>query len=99
MHAGSFHCTLKFFTLKILLKQAKKQVEIKRENFLLFSTGAARYMSLTGKTLKDLYPSLMHANCVAHLLGNCAACLFIRIRAYFKNINEVIATMKETKIV
>ena len=32
-----------------------------------------------GKTLKELYPSSMHVNCVAHLLHNCA----IRVRAHF----------------
>ena len=34
-----------------------RQLEIKRENFSLFFTDAARYMSLAGKTLKELYPS------------------------------------------
>ena len=37
-----------------------RQREIKRENFSLFLTDAARYMSSGGKTLKELYPSLMH---------------------------------------
>ena len=40
-----------------------RQFEIKRENFSLFLTDAARYMSLAGKTLKKLYPSLMLVNC------------------------------------
>ena len=60
------------------------------ENFSLFLTDAARYMSLAGKTFEELYPSLMHVNCVAHLLHNCA----MRVRAHFKNIDEVIATIK-----
>ena len=34
-----------------------RQLQIKRENFSLFLTDAARYMSLAGKTLKELYPS------------------------------------------
>ena len=55
-----------------------RQLEIKCENFLLFLTDAAPYMSiLAGKTLRELYPSLMHVNCVAHLLHNCA----MRVRA------------------
>ena len=66
------------------------QLEIKRENFSLFLTDAARYMSLAGKILKELYASLMHVTCVAHLLHNCA----MRVRAHFKNINEIIATIK-----
>ena len=63
-----------------------RQLEIKRKNFLLFLTGAARYMSLAGKTLKELYPSLMHVTCVAHLLHNCT----MRMRAHFKNIDEIV---------
>ena len=63
-----------------------RQLEIKRENFSLFLTDAARYMFSAGKTLKELYPSLMHVTCVAHLLHNCA----MRVRAHFKNIDEVI---------
>ena len=51
-------------------------------------------MSLAGKTLKELYPSLMHVNCVARLLHNCA----MRVRAHFKNIVEVIATIKAATI-
>ena len=56
-----------------------RQLEIKRDNFLLFLTDAARYMSLAGKTLKELYPSLMHVTCVAHLLHNCALCVCVLI--------------------
>ena len=67
-----------------------RQLEIKRENFSLFLTDAARSMSLAGKTLKELYPSLIHVTCVAHLLHNCA----MRVRAHFKNIDEIIATIK-----
>ena len=66
----------------------------KRENFSLFLTDAARYMSSAGKTLKELYPSLMHVTCVAHLLHNCA----IRVSAHFKNIDEVIETIKAATI-
>ena len=71
-----------------------RQLEIKRENFSLFLTDAARYMSSAGKTLKELCPSLMHVTCVAHLLHNCA----MRVRAHFKNIDEVIATIKAATI-
>ena len=71
-----------------------RQPEIKRENFLLFLTDAARYMSLAEKTLKELYLSLMHFTCVAHLLHNCA----MRVRAHFKNIDEIIETIKAATI-
>ena len=71
-----------------------RQLETKRERFSLFLTDGARYMSLAGKTLKELYPSLMHVTCVAHLLHNCA----MRVRAHFKNIDEIIATIKAPTI-
>ena len=71
-----------------------RQLEAKRENFSLFLTDAAWYMSLAGKSLKELYSSLMHVNCIVHLLYNCV----IRVRAHFKNIDEVIATIKTATI-
>ena len=73
-----------------------RQLEIKRENFSLFLTDAARYKSLAGKTLKELYPSLMHVTCVVHLLHNCA--MRVRVRAHLKNIHKVIATIKAETI-
>ena len=71
-----------------------RQLEIKRENCLLFLTNAAPYMSLAGKTSKEFYPSLMHVTCVAHLLHNCA----MRVRADFKNIDEITATIEAATI-
>ena len=71
-----------------------RQLKIKRENFSLLLTDAAWYMSLAGKTLKELYPSLMHVTCVAHLLHNYA----MHVRAHFKNIDEIIATIKAATI-
>ena len=71
-----------------------RQLKIKRENFSLFLTDAALYKSSDGKPLKELYPFLMNVNCVAHLLHNCA----MRVRAHFKNIDEVIATIKAATI-
>ena len=71
-----------------------RQLGTKRENFSLFLTDAARCMSSAGKTLKELYLSLMHVTCVVHLLHNCA----VRVRAHFKNIDQVIATIKAATI-
>ena len=51
-------------------------------------------MSLAGKALKELYPFLMYVTCVANLLHNCA----MRVRAYFKNMDEVVATIKAAAI-
>ena len=72
-----------------------RQLEINRENFSLFLTDPARYISLAGKTLKELYLSLMHVTCVAHLLLNCA----MRVRAHLKNIDEIITTIKAATII
>ena len=71
-----------------------RQLQIKRENFSLFLTDAAWYMSLAGKTLKELYPSLVHVICVAHLLYDYT----MRVHTHFKNIDEVIATIKAATI-
>ena len=68
-----------------------RQLEIKCENFSLFLTNAARYIPLAGKTLKELYLSLMHINCVAHLLHNCA----MRVRAHFKDSDEVYQQLRQ----
>ena len=52
-----FHCSsIILHTVGDILRQ----LEIKRENFSLFLTNGARCMSSAGKTLKELYPSLMH---------------------------------------
>ena len=37
---------------------------------------------------------MMHVTCVARLLHNCA----MRVRAYFKNIDEVVAAIKAATI-
>ena len=47
-----------------------RQLEIERENFSLFVTDAARYMSLAGKTLKELCPFLMHVTIKAATIKN-----------------------------
>ena len=55
-----------------------RQLDNKRGDFALLLTHSGCYMSLTCKTPKELYPSLMHVTCIAHLLHNCT----IRVRAY-----------------
>ena len=81
-------------TLLHTVNDILRQLEIKCENFSLFLTDAAQYKSLAGKTLKELYPSLMHVTCVAHLQHNCA----MPVRAHFKSIDEIIATIKAATI-
>ena len=71
-----------------------RQTGTKRENFALLSTDAARYTVLAGKTLKELFSTLMHVACFAHLLHNCA----MQVRAFFQNIDDVVATIKAATI-
>ena len=71
-----------------------RQLEIECINFSLFLTDAAQYMSLAGKTLKELYPFLIHVNCFAHLLHKFA----MRLRAPFKNIDKAIAMINAATI-
>ena len=61
-----------------------RQTEIKCKIFSLFLTDAARYMSLDGKTLTELYSSLMRVNCIEHLLHYCT----MRMHTHFKSIDE-----------
>ena len=60
----------------------------------MFLTDAARYMSSAGKTLKDLYPSLMHVTCVAYfyITALCVCVLILKI------VDKVIATIKAATI-
>ena len=67
-----------------------RQLGTKRENFALLLRDTARYMSLAGKVLKELYLNLMHVTCIAHLIQNYA----MRARTFFKNIDDVVATIK-----
>ena len=81
-------------TFFVRLEYSRHSKSDTREIFLLILADAARYMSSTGKTLKELHPSLMHVTCVAHFQHNCA----MRVRAHFKNIDQVIATIKAATI-
>ena len=71
-----------------------RQLGTKQENFALLLTDAARYMSLAGKTLKELYPTLMNVTYIAHLLHNCS----MRVHAFVDNIDDVVATIKAATI-
>ena len=54
-----------------------RQLGTKRENFVLLLTDAARYMSLAGKTLKELHRTLMQVTCIAYLYYITALCEFV----------------------
>ena len=71
-----------------------RQLGTKRENFALLLTVSARYMSLAGTLLEELYPTLMHVTCIAHVLRNWA----MQICAFLKNVDDVVATIKAATI-
>ena len=68
-----------------------RQLGTNREIFTMLSRDAACYTFFAGKALQELYPSLMHITCIAHLLelDICA----MRVRADFNSVNEVVATI------
>ena len=88
--SSNVNCSIILHTMDDVLRQ----FGTKRGNFALLLADAARYMSLAGKTLQELYSTLMQLTCIAHLLHNCA----MRVRAFFKNIDDVVTTMKAATI-
>ena len=64
-----------------------RQLGTRRENYASLLTDAAHYMSLAG-------PSLMHVTCIAYSPHTSA----MRVREHFKNINNVVASMKAATI-
>lgn len=61
-----------------------------RENFVLFLSDAASYMTASSTALKTLYPRLFHVTCLAHMLHNCAE----RVRSFFLDVDNLIARIK-----
>lgn len=72
------------------IDDALRFLEIPRSHFVLLLSDAARYMQLSGRLLKDLYPFLYHVTCIAHLLHNSA----LKIRANTPLVDNVIARVK-----
>ena len=77
-----------------LVDSTIKKFDIKRENFCLFLSDAARYMVSAGKNLKMFYPELFHVTCTAHLLHNCC----LKIRSFFPNVDKLIASVKSAVV-
>ena len=73
-----------------IIDDVMRNMVIKRENFVLLISDAARYMVSAGLTMKTMYPRLFHITCFAHLLHNCA----LRIKSNFQNVDFLIASVK-----
>lgn len=63
---------------------------VRREDFLLLVTDAAKYMVKAGRLLKVLYPFLLHVTCANHALHR----LCENIRKRFNAVNHFIALAK-----
>lgn len=73
---------------------AVKDLGVARQDFSLLVSDAARYMVCAAQTLKQLYPTLFHVTCVAHLLHNCA----MKIRGFYKEVDFLIAQVKASTV-
>ena len=63
---------------------------IQFEKLLLFLTDAAPYMKKAGKSLKDLFPSMIHLTCLAHAFHNIAE----HVREQFPEADKLISCGK-----
>lgn len=66
--------------------------EVPRNNVLLFVSDVAPYMVKAGRTLKVMYPNMIHLTCLAHGLNR--LCEYIRI--LHPLIDSFIANLKKT---
>lgn len=72
---------------------AVKDLGVARQDFSLLVSDAARYMVCAAQALKQLYPTLFHVPCVAHLLHNCA----MKIRGFYK-VDFLIGQVKASTV-
>ena len=67
-----------------------KEMNVAGGYFLFLLSDAASYILKATKTLKAIYPLLVHLSCTAHLLHNYAE----HIRTHFKDTYILIASIK-----
>ncbi|KAE9538874.1 hypothetical protein AGLY_005456 [Aphis glycines] len=65
---------------------------VKYDNILLFISDAAPYMKKAGNSIQTLYPNIIHLTCLAHACHDVCE----EIRAYYKNVDQLIFEMKKT---
>ena len=76
------------FVLQIV--DTKQHFQIPRQCFALLITDAARYNTLAGERLKEIYPSLLHITYVIHLFHNAS----MKVGLYFDKVDSLIARVK-----
>jgi hypothetical protein len=73
-----------------VVDEALKKLKIKRENFHLLISDAARYMEKAADILKVFYPNLIGITCLSHLLHN----ICLKIKTHYKKVDNLIAYTK-----
>lgn len=63
----------------------------KHEKVLLLLTDGVGYMQKAGRTLKKIYPDLLHVTCLAHGLNRVAD----QVRVLFPEVNKLISNVKK----
>lgn len=65
--------------------------QIKYENVLIFVSDGASYMKKAGEAISSMYSNCIHITCLSHGLHRVAEA----IRIKFKNVNELISSVKK----
>lgn len=68
-----------------------KILDVDKNKVLLVATDAAPYMVCAMKSLKVLYPKMIHVTCLAHGLHRVADF----IRTQFKDVNDLVSDVKK----
>lgn len=79
-------CTLFLDSIKLLEDSFEAETQI-----LLLGTDGVTYMLLFGKTIKDIYPKIIHVTCLDH--GFHRLCETVRI--LYSDVNELISNGKK----
>ena len=79
-------CTLFLDSIKLLGDSFDAKTQI-----LLLVTDGVAYMLLFGKTIKDIYPKIIHVTCLDHALHR----LCETIRLLYSDVNELISNGKK----
>lgn len=88
----SIYCDTSINSFKVcsMIKETLEKYNIELKNVDLVISDAARYMVKAITELKLENNTLLHIQCLAHLIHNCA----MKIRGYYKNVDTLIAAIK-----
>ena len=72
-----------------------KEMKISRANCCLLLSDAAAYMIAAARTLKVLYPLMLHVTCLAHLINTQRR---NEVKMHFDKVDELIACVKAATV-